>query len=108
MGGVAVAGVQTCALPIFSRDASPSPSASCRPRARALLLLCVVGGAVEVDQDHGLVADDIGVVPGRQAGHLARADLELLAGVGDDADAAGGVILEVRRLAPLPAGPRLQ
>ena len=69
--------------------------------------LRVVRGAPPVDDDDRLVADDPGVVPGRQRGHLPRHRVELVAVVGADPQRAGQVVLEVRRLAPVGAGDRL-
>src|SRR3990170_1232370 len=68
------------------------------------LPLRVVAGARPVDEHDWLVADDPGVMAGGQGRNLARADLELRAVRHHDVDAAGGVVLEVGRLAPLRAG----
>ena len=67
----------------------------------------VVRGAPPVDDDDRLVADHPGVVPGRQRRHLPGRRVELLAVGRADAQRAGHVVLEVRRLAQLGAGERL-
>jgi len=57
-------------------------------------------GAVEIDDDHGIFAEDIGFVTGSQADDLARTGLEIIPTGRYDADAAGGVVQQVRRSAP--------
>ena len=57
-------------------------------------------GAVEIDDDHGIFAEDIGFVTGSQADDLAGTGLEFFPAGRDDADAAAGVVQQVRRPAP--------
>src|SRR5438309_7739840 len=59
----------------------------------------VVAGAVEVDHDRRLVADDPGVVAARQRREVSRAGHELGAVVHADAKPPAHVVLEVRGLA---------
>src|SRR5919108_1961355 len=70
-------------------------------------VLRVVAGAVPVDDHNGLVSDDPGVVAARQRGDLARAGDELGAVVHADRELAAHVVLEVRRLAAVRSGDRL-
>ena len=62
--------------------------AAARPASRSLLRLGVVGGAVPVHEDRGLVAHDPAVVPGRQLRHRAGTDLRLMAVAHPDAEPA--------------------
>src|ERR671936_1517050 len=70
-------------------------------------VLRVVTGAVPVDDHNRLVSDDPGVVAARQRGDLAGAGDELGAVVHTDRELAGDVVLEVRRLAAVRSGDRL-
>src|SRR5919204_4833050 len=70
-------------------------------------VLRVVAGAVPVDDHNGLVSDDPGVVTARQRGDLAGAGDELGAVVHADRELAADVVLEVRRLAAVRSGDRL-
>src|SRR3954468_5802504 len=67
----------------------------------------VVEHALEVDHHGGLVADHPRIVTRRQERDVARLAVELGAVVHLDAQHAGDVVLEVRRLAALGAGERL-
>src|SRR5919197_6679877 len=70
-------------------------------------VLRVVAGAVPIDDHDGLVSDDPGVVAARQRGDLAGAGDELGAVVHADRELAADVVLEVRRLAAVRCGDRL-
>src|SRR6266581_3576610 len=61
--------------------------------------LGVVREALPVDHHAGLAADDPCVVPGRDHGEVARAELRLLPVVHDDLHPAGYEVAHVRRLA---------
>ena len=70
--------------------------------------LRVVAGPEPVDDHDGLVPDDPRVMPARERRDVARLGRELRAVVHADREAAGHVVLEVRRLAALRPGDRLQ
>src|SRR5919197_3767175 len=70
-------------------------------------VLRVFAGAVPVDDHNGLVADDPGVVAARQRGDLAGAGDELGAVVHADRELAADVVLEMRGLAAVRSGDRL-
>lgn len=63
--------------------------------------------AREVEHDTGLIADHFAVVPGRDRDHVASAELELCAIVHDHLLAPGEDVSQVRHLAAVGAGQRL-
>src|ERR1700733_9816815 len=79
------------------------------PFARILCsgLLGVVAGAVPVDDDNGLLADDPGVVAAGQRGDVAGTGDEFGAVVHADGEPSADVVLEVRCLAAVGLGDRL-
>src|SRR4030042_1772246 len=79
-----------------------------RPRQRLLPLLLRVGAhALPVHHDDGLVPDHPGVVSRRQVRDLPGPRLELGTVPHEDVHTSRDLVLEVRRLAPLRAGDRL-
>src|SRR5271166_3667716 len=70
----------------------------------SLRRLGVIGHAADIEDDHGLIADDPGVVAWRQQRHVAGAELLFTAVVHADAEPARDVVLEVRGLATLGLG----
>src|SRR5688572_20206250 len=70
--------------------------------------LRVLADLTEVDPDAGLVADDLGVVPRRDRGGLARPDLLLGAVVHVDLHPSGEAVAQMRYLARVGAGDRLE
>jgi hypothetical protein len=70
--------------------------------------LCVVAGALPVDDNAGLVADDPGVMAGGHDGDVVRTVLHLFAAVGhDDSHPAGDEVAGMGCLAGLCSGDRL-
>src|ERR1700752_185400 len=78
-----------------------------RRRAAPFSTLGVVAGAVPVDDDRRLIADNPGVVAARKRRDVARAGDEFRAVVHPYSEPAAHVILEVRRLAALGLCDRL-
>src|SRR5207245_7268148 len=89
---------------------SPSPSP---PLDRSVArtgpseALAVVAGAAPVHHHRRLVAHHPRIVSAGQRGDIARPGDEFLAVVHEDREPAGDVVLEVRRLAALRPGQRL-
>src|SRR4249919_2731388 len=105
-------------------DADPGAAADARRRGRAavrrpraarppplprasLAPLRVVPDLAEVDEDACLLADGPGVVPGRDRDGVAGADLALGSVVHDDVHPAGEHVAEMRGLAAVRLGERL-
>src|SRR5918999_1036819 len=83
---------------------SPSPAYADSSQPRQLFLLGVALEAAEVEEDAGLVADDLSVVTRRDGDHVAGPRFALGAVVHDNAHATREHVAEMRRLARV--GPR--